>query len=298
MSRSILRILAVVFTIFDSLGIFIPGAPVWFRWIGRLAAPVFLFCMAWSMEKVRDRKKYLLTLYCGSLGMAVLNLLFSFTTLFPWVGTAISTNLFATLFAGGFLIALYDYCKEHPEQKKKVWRIYAAWQLIGVLVWCVCLEIFNFPANILQFVFTVCGNAFLAEGSGLMVALGFVFYLTKEKGKVMRFAYYMLFFIYFLNASTGMFGWLLSLLGSDIVLVVVELMTGLSMYGTWVTANFSMDHLLFHDYQWMMIAALPLLMFCVEKRGKEKRKARPWYLTAALYPIAAYVIWFVGNHML
>ena len=299
MSRSVLRILAVIFVIFDAIGTFVPAAPVWFRWIGRLASPLFLYCMAWSMDKVRNRKKYLKNVYICSVVMALLNLFFSITALFQKVSIAVSTNLFATMFASGILISLYDYVKEHPEEKKKVWKIYWAWQLGGVLIWCVLSEIFGVPTNILQFIFTIFGNMFLAEGAGLMVALGLLFYLTKEKGRVMRFAYFMVSFVFFVNASTGVFGRLLSLLGSDIVLVVVELMTGLSMYGTWVTANFSLDHLLFHDYQWVMLAALPLLMCCRENpKVKERKGAQRHYMTALGYPVAVYFLWFIGNYIL
>lgn len=299
MPRSVLRVLAVIFTIFDAIGTFIPGAPIGFRWIGRLAAPLFLFCMVWSMDKVRDRREYLKNLYICSAVMALLNLVFTFTSIFPTLQTAVSTNLFATMFATGLVICLYDYVKSHPRNKKRALKIFAAWQFGGVLIWCILSEIFGVPAYILQFIFTLLGNVFLAEGSGLMVTLGLLLYLTKEKERVMRFAFFMVCFVYFVNASTGVFGWILSFLRSDIVLVLVELMTGLSMYGTWVTANFSVDHLLFHDYQWMMIVALPLLMCCWEdSRVKERGNANRQHLTALGYPVAVYVIWAIGNFIL
>lgn len=298
MSRSILRILAVIFTIFDAIGTFVPGAPIGFRWIGKLAAPLFLYCAVWSMAKVRDRREYMKNLYICSVGMAFLNLIFSFTSLFPRMKVAVSTNLFATMFAVSILICFYDYIKANPGKKKQVYKIFAIWQIGGVLIWCILSEIFNVPANILQFVFTILGNLFLAEGAGLMVTLGLLLYLTKEKERVMRFAYFMVFFVYFVNASTGVFGWILSVLNSDIIMVLVELMTGLSMYGTWVTANFSLDHLLYHDYQWMMIAALPLLMCCWEDASiKERRGTILPYLSVLIYPVGVYLMWALGNFM-
>ncbi|MBQ8184921.1 MAG: hypothetical protein IJ036_03945 [Lachnospiraceae bacterium] len=297
MSRTILRILAVAFIAADSIGTFIPGAPVWLVWLGEVAAPILLFCMAWSMDKEKEPKKYLLYLYLCSAGMAVLNLIFSIPAAFPGVSTAVTTNLFATLFASAYLIWLYEYQRQHPGKRRKVWLIYGAWQLGGAALWCVLSEIVGVPTNILQFVFTICGNMFLAEGSALLVGLGLIFYLTKENKKVLRFAYCMLFFIYFLNASTGIFGRVLSLLGSDVILVVTELMTGLSMYGTWATASFSFDHLMFHDYQWMMIAALPVLYFCNETAERPRRGKRQNYWILAFYPAAAYVLWFFGNYI-
>ena len=70
------------------------------------------------------------------------------------------------------------------------------------------------------------------------------------------------------------------------------------MYGTWVTANFSLDHMLFHDYQWMMIAALPILLFCKENGVPALGKKPLWYLSGALYPVSLYFLWFLGNYLL
>ena len=298
MSRTALRMIAIAFVILDCIGTFIPGASIGFRWAGRLAAPLFLLCMAWSMDRVRDRKMYLLCLYLCSVGMAVLNLVFSFPSLFPGAYTAVSTDLFSTLFASGSLILLYKYGREHPEKRGLIWGIYGAWQLGGAFVWCILSEIYGLSTTILQLIFTICGNLFLAEGSSLLVAMGFLFYITKEKKRVLRFIYCMICFVFFINASTGIFGRMLSYLGSDVVLVVAELLTGLSMYGTWVTANFSLDHLLYHDYQWMMIAALPLLLLCREKAEQRAgRKIEKAYLSGALYPVSVYVLWFMGNYL-
>ena len=298
MSRAGLRILAVIFVIADSVGTYIPGAPMIFQWLGRLAAPCFLFCMAWSMDKVKNRRQYLLILYGCSVGMGILNFVFSMPSLFPVVATAASGNLFATMFASGCMIEVFEYQREHPEKRLMVWGIYVAWQLGGAAVWCVLSEIVMVPTNTLQIIFTVCGNVFLAEGSFLLVFLGFLLYYTKKNRRAMRFCYFMIFFVYFINASTGLTGRVMSFLGSDILMVVAELLTGLSMYGTWVTANFSLDHMLFHDYQWMMFAALPILLFCKENGVPAFGKKPLWYLSGALYPVSLYFLWFFGNYLL
>jgi len=40
-----LKILALVFMVIDHIGLFFPDAPIWFRYIGRMSAPIFIFCM-------------------------------------------------------------------------------------------------------------------------------------------------------------------------------------------------------------------------------------------------------------
>lgn len=299
MSRTKILILAVAFTIIDSIGTYVPGAPVGFRWIGRLAAPCFLFCMAWSMDRIQDRKKYLLALYLCGVGMGTLNFLLCVPSLIPNVTMAVSANLFTTMFASGCLMVLYEYQREHPEKRFLVWGLYGAWQLGGFAIWCILSEIAMIPTHILQLVFTVCGNVFFAEGSFLLVFLGFLLYRTKEQKRAMCISYGVIFLIYFLNAFTGIVGRILSCLDSDIVLMIAELLTGLSIYGTWVAANFSIDHMLFYDFQWMMAAALPILLLYKEKQdeeGKEARRKR--YLLGSLYPVSVYLLWFLGNYLL
>ena len=59
MSISILKGIALVAMLFHYIGAFIPGAPMLFQWIGKLAAPLFFYAMAWSMDKTHDKKAYM-----------------------------------------------------------------------------------------------------------------------------------------------------------------------------------------------------------------------------------------------
>lgn len=59
MSSFGLKILALALMVIDHTAEFLPGMPVWMHWLGRLAAPVFIYCSVWSFTYTRDRKKYL-----------------------------------------------------------------------------------------------------------------------------------------------------------------------------------------------------------------------------------------------
>lgn len=58
MSTTAIKWLALVLMLVDHLGEFFPqSVPLWFRWLGRMSAPLFLFCLAQGLEKpaaVRD----------------------------------------------------------------------------------------------------------------------------------------------------------------------------------------------------------------------------------------------------
>ena len=62
MTTFLLKIIAVVLMTVDHVGKFF-GLPVFMRWLGRLAAPVFFFCAVEGALHTSDRKKYIKRLY-------------------------------------------------------------------------------------------------------------------------------------------------------------------------------------------------------------------------------------------
>lgn len=62
-SSTCLKWIALICMVFDHIAEFIPGMPIEFRWIGRIAAPIFVFCMVEGVKYTTNRKKYLLRLY-------------------------------------------------------------------------------------------------------------------------------------------------------------------------------------------------------------------------------------------
>lgn len=79
MSSFGLKVFALILMIIDHAAEFLPGMPVWMRWIGRLAAPIFIFCSVWSFTYTRDRKN----IYLDSILPELSCLLFSGNCIFP-----------------------------------------------------------------------------------------------------------------------------------------------------------------------------------------------------------------------
>lgn len=137
MSTTTLKRIALAAMVINYVGALIPGAPIWFQWIGRLAAPLFFFCMAWSMDKTHDMKAYFRRLYLCSVGMALFNLLISIVTKLAGLSTMVTSNMFATLFATAFFIHLLEYGRKHPRRRMRIWLIYAFWQIAFAGLWAV-----------------------------------------------------------------------------------------------------------------------------------------------------------------
>lgn len=60
-----LKLIMVVLMVIDHVGEFIPGSPLWFRYIGRLAAPVFFYLLVEGFVYTRSRRRYMERLFIG-----------------------------------------------------------------------------------------------------------------------------------------------------------------------------------------------------------------------------------------
>lgn len=109
MSHRTLKRIALITMIIDHIGAFIPGAPIWLRYIGRISAPIFFFCCAHSLEHTKDKRKFAIRLYLFSLlmifGNVILDVIFGFREGVP------EDNIFLTLFVGVMAVLLYEKYK-------------------------------------------------------------------------------------------------------------------------------------------------------------------------------------------
>lgn len=94
-SSTCLKWIALICMVFDHIAEFIPGMPIEFRWIGRIAAPIFVFCMVEGVKYTTNRKKYLLRLYIASIIMAVIQIF-----------TGVSNNYFLPLFCTALFLVI------------------------------------------------------------------------------------------------------------------------------------------------------------------------------------------------
>jgi hypothetical protein len=70
-----LKYLALIFMVLDHIHYFFEftgKVPIWFSWVGRLAAPLFLFCFIEGFFHTHDRKKYFLKIYAIAVIMGLI----------------------------------------------------------------------------------------------------------------------------------------------------------------------------------------------------------------------------------
>ncbi|MGN0973136.1 MAG: TraX family protein [Bacilli bacterium] len=260
MTTTVLKLIALLAMIIDHIGYFIPNTPYWFGWIGRIAAPLFIFCVVWGYSYTRDIKKYLIRLYSFSVGMSILSLIINL--LYNDTYRYITSNFFAPLFLIAFIIYLIN------NKNIKGLIVLFLWQFVSFALSVILVEFIQLPylndvKPLYVFYGSLFGNIFLVEGGILFVAIGLLLYFTKNNKKMLSIMYILISILSF---------FLFRRLGYDrgFVSLIVP----------------------FADYQWMMIAALPLMLLYNNKKGIGLK-----YFFYIFYPVHIIVLYIIGNNL-
>lgn len=152
-----LKLIAILSMLLDHIGaVFFPEHPA-FRWVGRLAFPIFCYCMTVGLLYTRDIKRYL-----GRLGLfALISQPCYILATHPWDWQTewMNWNIFFTLFLS--LLAMWGF------QTRRWWLFAAAF---------LCVSLFNFDYSgngiLLMLIFFLC-----RERPGLGAGLYILFWL-------------------------------------------------------------------------------------------------------------------------
>ena len=101
MSTFSLKILAIIFMLMDHMYRLLPGYPLWFSYVGRLAAPIFFFLIVEGFIHTSNRKKYMMRLF----GFGILMIGVDY-----FIG--INYNIFLSLGGAVALLTALDYAKQ------------------------------------------------------------------------------------------------------------------------------------------------------------------------------------------
>lgn len=294
-----IKIIALILMLMDHIGEFFPDSPIWFGWLGRLAAPLFVYALAVGFHHTRNRKKYLLRLYLANVGMIFFNQIMHILQrkLDYVVYEPTNHNIFTTLFCAGVLICIWENRKE----KKKFLTyigIYIFWQAMLIKL-AILVETYDYLwygnarlETVLRtdYIFPLLGGIWDVEGGVFFIALGVCLYCAVEDRWKLTL-YYILFCGTYLLMCEG-----------DILYRIMNRfsfwgyhkLADIIYVGSWSTGiplGTSDLSLLTEFYQWMMIGALPIMLVCNGKRGKSLK----WLFYAA-YPLQFLVLYGISYY--
>lgn len=234
---------------------FTGNIPIVFKWLGRVVAPIFMFLTVEGYIHTRDKKKYMLRLYIGSVFMGIGNKVLPI--LLPRLdGFEINNNIFATLLMIVIYMGLIDYIRLARSEQSRIKILLGGMFLVLPFV-IGSLMITLADLSNLDFLRYILPNVFLAEGGPALVALGVIFYLTKDN--------------------------LYKLLQSYIIFCAVLL------YASFTEGNHSIRAVFCQEYQWMMVFAV---YFFKRYNGEKGRGLK--YLFYIFYPVHIYLFYTIS----
>ena len=267
--------------ILDHIAVFIPDMPVQLRWIGRLAAPVFMFCLCEGVDHTSSEKKYLLRLYAGSLIMALIQ-----------IRTGISANIFRTLFVIAVFCVMIKNIRKGKKEYKAYLILFCLYQLITMLVFGY-FYIQNRSVLIRRLYSAIAGSIAFCEGGLPYVLMGILIYLLRNDKKKLVIGFSLYTAVYAILSLT------------DITTAITEPLIAMTSdpdhYRNIVKVGFFMIANAFRpgvtgrdpfteSYQWMMIMSLIPVYFYNGEKGRSVK----WFFYA-FYVIHLLGLWKIGG---
>ncbi len=195
-----LKLLALLFMLIDHIGAYFPAAPEWFRWLGRIAFPLFLFCLVWSYHYTHSRWRFLLRLYLMSLFMAALR--WWLESRWPTEEGFGNHNIFVPMLLTCLLISTIEAWQENPKRGALWLGGLALSQLLYFQLPVFLPPLRHISGDLLT---GLVPNLALCEFGFEFVALGVAMYFLRERPRQLA-AVYLLFCLYQFNEEILHFG--------------------------------------------------------------------------------------------
>ncbi|MBY7026526.1 MULTISPECIES: TraX family protein [Clostridium] len=246
-----LKLLGLILMTFDHMGAFLSvQTSVWFGWLGRPVATIFLFVSAEGYYYTRNKKKYISRLLIGYWIMNIGNYLL--TRFVPVDGVELYANIFGGLFYGVLYMYLYDSLKNSIKDKNITSIIINIIAIITPFILSFLVTyLMNYNISLGILAFNIIPTPLIVEGGIMYIAMALVFHIFKDK------KYFKIFFI--------------------AIISIFVFITSISL-GDIFTLN----------YQWMMIFSIIPISLYNGKKGKSNKYL--FYIYYPLHIYTLYLI--------
>lgn len=284
MTITTLKIIALILMTIDHIGSMLFPDVMWLGYIGRLSAPIFIFCVTEAMKHTHNQKKYLIKLFGFSL---IATSLFYMAMLINFCITGemhrIGLNVTGLLFQGALLI----YIIEAVRQKNDKWQL----QLVLYVVYQLVMKLVYTPILQHDFGYEVWLKGPLSSiysGGGILwIALFLVFYYSKQKTAINYIIYCVLFWFVRVSMIFARIGVRLEFYEGKYGLKIISdiyqfIFRGILGLNTRFPISYG------SDCQWLMVFSVIFIMFYNGQYGKGIKK-----LFYVYYPLHIIVLYFL-----
>lgn len=285
MTITALKILAMVTMFIDHIASFIPNTPQYFHWIGRISAPVFMYCSIIGYEKTINKTKYMLRLYVLNLIMGMINTILD-----------IQYNFIGTILLIIIIIFIVDKFKNKDDNARRILSLFIAEQIL-FFIFIIFLTYlmnnlnYNIRLESVHIIKAFFVSMLLLDGGLFFAVFGLIMYFSNKNRKTFSIAYIIVtilcLIIYNTNIARRIFDIIGSVIDNNYLISagICEILFG-------VDPHFMKTGLLYGNPQWMMIGALPFILMYNGEKGKGLK-----YLFYIFYPLHIIVLYFIGRSL-
>ena len=261
LSSTALKEIALALMLLDHIHYFFAftgAVPEWFSMLGRVSAPLFLFCTVEGFAHTRDRKTYLLRLWALGAGMGLVQFLIGLGLgkradgFYPMNGILRDLTVACLLWQG------IDWLRQRRFGRALalIGGVGVLWPAVSLALMSVLPPVGQLPVYFLSW--TVLPSwTFSTDGGIAFILGGVLLYALRER----RLAQALVWAAWALFTDLGSVLWLLQ-------------------------DGWGLGRLLLTCYQWMEVFAAPLMLLYNGQRGAGHKKLFYWF-----YPVHVYVLY-------
>ena len=261
LSSTELKEIALALMLLDHIHYFFAftgAVPEWFSMLGRVSAPLFLFCTVEGFAHTRDRKTYLLRLWALGAGMGLVQFLIGLGLgkradgFYPMNGILRDLTVACLLWQG------IDWLRQRRFGRALalIGGVGVLWPAVSLALMSVLPPVGQLPVYFLSW--TVLPSwTFSTDGGIAFILGGVLLYALRER----RLAQALVWAAWALFTDLGSVLWLLQ-------------------------DGWGLGRLLLTCYQWMEVFAAPLMLLYNGQRGAGHKKLFYWF-----YPVHVYVLY-------
>ena len=252
-----IKYLAMIFMVMDHIHYFFEftgKVPLVFSWLGRLAAPMYLFCLIEGFVHTHDRRKYFLRIYAIAIGMGAMQYIFIThgNGLVRQDGFFPMNQMMASFVVLLVVLQGIDWCKAKQWGKGLCAVIIPIILPYVVYYLMMSIKALAVPLRIMAYTVLPLHSAIM-DGGTVTLIVGVALYLTRKNRKVQAAAF----------------------CGVILLLDVVMVLAG--MKGIQISMFFT------DVYEWMEIFAVIFMLAYNGERGRGSKRLFYWFYPAHIY---------------
>lgn len=284
MSSTTLKMIAMIAMVIDHIFYFFPNIPHVFHWIGRISAPIFLFCCVLGYVYTSNRRRFFLRIYSLSVVVEVMNCFLGID--------ALRMNFIRTILLTICLIFIFDKFR-NKDQKAYLYLLgFILWQLVSYWIIVPLVNSAVISESMAYLLVTLMVNFVNLDGGILLALSGLFFYIFKSSKVKLSISFIILTLSYLILFNSPLIPRIVSFLAQyshlqTAFMTLCEVVLGVdSRFG--VTTD-----ILFDNPQWMMIFSL---IFILMYNG-EKGRGLKW-LFYIFYPLHIAVLYIISSFLI